>query len=64
MPRYTTIEVERVVKETALAFCFQIDGREVWCPKSNMKDPTQHYVDEEDCEVEVAFWWAEKEELA
>lgn len=57
------IEVERVEGETDLAFYFVIDGEKVWLPKSQIEEPDEIAVGDEQIEVNVAQWLAEKEGL-
>jgi hypothetical protein len=64
---YTTLDISKILVETKDAFRVLIEGREegdeVWIPKSVIED-AECYVDgDEDCEMNVATWFAKKEEL-
>jgi hypothetical protein len=64
---YTTLSVTRILHETQDAFRVLLAGREegeeVWIPKSMIED-AECYVDgDENCEMNVATWFAKKEEL-
>ncbi len=61
--RYTTVGVSKVLQETALAFLFETEDGETWVPKSVLESPDDIAVDDEEIEVEVAAWFAEKEGL-
>lgn len=61
--RTVTFEVERVERETELALLLLIDGNKVWVPKSQIDGAEEIGEGDEDIEVEVAEWWAEKEGL-
>lgn len=39
---YVHVEVERIVKETAMAFLCRIAGQEHWIPKSQVADPDDY----------------------
>lgn len=64
MPRTVTIAVEVVLRETDLALLFVIDDDEVWIPKSVIEDAETIDVGDEDIEINIASWFAEKEGLA
>ncbi len=36
------VEVDRIMKETPKAFLCDIDGEEVWLPKSQISDPDDY----------------------
>ncbi len=55
--------VEEILRETDAAFLFQIDGEEKWVPKSVLEGADTFDLGDEDVEVEVAVWFADKEEL-
>lgn len=58
MPTETVlIPFDTIFYETDLATRFDIDGRQIWIPKSVIEDVY------DDNTVEVARWFAEKEEL-
>lgn len=61
--RYVTVGVSKVLQETALAFLFETEESEVWVPKSVIEEPDEIAVDDEDIEVNVKTWFAEKEGL-
>lgn len=58
--RYTAIDVDEVKKETPAAFLFEIDGGEIWVPKSQMENPSCVAVGDTDVAVDVASWLARK----
>ncbi len=58
-----TIQVERVAAETDLALLLVIDAEEVWVPKSCISDPDEIAVGDEEIEVNVAEWIAQREGL-
>ncbi len=47
------IQVEMIVRETAMAFLFQIDGEEVWIPKACVADAKDYSEGDEDLEVSI-----------
>lgn len=61
--RYFTIGVVKVKRETDLAFLFELESSELWVPKSVIEEPDDVAVDDEDIEVNVKTWFAEKEGL-
>ena len=66
MPAYIELETDEVVKVTQEAVLVDIDGREVWMPKSQIKDGVDIHYDlegEEGVILEIAEWWAIQEEL-
>ena len=58
-----TICVHQVVRETDKAFLFLLDSGETWVPKSVVEDADDIAEGDDDLEVEVAKWFAEKEGL-
>lgn len=63
--RWVTLPVEEIRRETDKAFCLKVAERQddVWIPKSQMRDPTQHHEGEGECEVEVTEWIAQQKDL-
>jgi hypothetical protein len=60
-----TIEVAEVLAETDLALLFRLDDDEaVWVPKSVITHADEIDVGDEDIEVEVKAWFAEREGMA
>ncbi len=61
--RTVLIEVERVERETELAFLFVVEGEEIWVPKSVVAEPDEVSEGDEDLELNIAEWFAERENL-
>jgi hypothetical protein len=62
--RYVHLDVERIVKETDAAFLCLIDGEEHWIPRSQVADDEDYREGDEDVELSVTEWFADKEGLA
>lgn len=58
-----TIFVRQVVRETGRAFLFLTEDGEVWVPKSVIEDADEIAEGDDDLEIEVAEWFANKEGL-
>jgi hypothetical protein len=58
-----TIEVLRVVAETDLALLLELEDGEQWFPKSVITDAESIDVGDEDIEIQVASWFADREGL-
>lgn len=56
MPRYQDLQVDEVLHETDDAFLFEIDGEEVWFPKSQMESTSGIAKGHKNIEVSVATW--------
>ena len=54
------VTYDRVIQPTDDAICFEIDGREVWIPKSQLQDDDP---DEDGGTFEVPEWLAIDREL-
>ncbi len=54
------LTINFVKHETAAAFCCEIDGEEVWIPKSQIIDGEPE-IGDEDIEVTVTSWLASQE---
>lgn len=50
----------RSIRETDLAVLIEIEGKEVWVPKSVIDDDSEVWQDEQEGELVVKEWWAEK----
>lgn len=61
--RYIAIDVDEVIRETAAAFLFLIDGREVWVPKSVMENEAAVMIGECEVAVDIAAWFVKKDGL-
>jgi hypothetical protein len=59
-----TLTVLKVVAETDLALLLELEEDQVWVPKSVITGADEIDVGDEDIEVEVAEWFAEREGLA
>jgi hypothetical protein len=54
----------RVIRETDKALLVEVEGHEVWCPKSVIDDDSEVFSAKHgEGELVVASWWAEKEGL-
>lgn len=54
-----------VKRTTDLALLVTLDtGDEIWIPKSQICDNSEVYEDEQEGDVVVSAWWAEKNGLA
>lgn len=58
------VEVERIVRETDLAFLCLIDGEEYWLPKSQVSDPDDYEEGDENCEMSISEFIAHEKGLA
>lgn len=71
MPRYATLEVKKIAKQTDVAYLIVLpDGVETddgeksfWLPKSQMEDPDECDVGDENVEIQVASWLIRKKGL-
>jgi hypothetical protein len=61
--RTVLVNVDRVEHVTDDAFLFVIDGDEVWIPKSQVEDPDEIEIGDEDIGVNIAEWLAAREGL-
>jgi hypothetical protein len=57
------IDVDRVVRETDAAFLFDIDGEEVWVPKSQIADADDYGAGDENVSVSVTAFIAREKGL-
>lgn len=57
------IDVDRIVRETDAAFLFEIDGEEVWVPKSQVSDPDDYEAGDENVSVSVTAFIAREKGL-
>lgn len=62
--RYVPIPFDEILRETALAFLFVIEGEELWVPKSVIENPDTIDADEVGGEVWLAEWFSKKEGLS
>ena len=60
---YVTVLVTEIKAATDAALLCEIDGSEIWLPKSQIEDGDEIEVGEEDIEINVAGWLAEQEGL-
>jgi hypothetical protein len=60
---FVHLNVQKITGETEKAFFFRIDGKEVCIPKSQVADPDEYEVGDEDCEVSVTEWIAKEKGL-
>lgn len=58
---YVHLFVDQILRETAKAFCVDLDGEELWIPKSVISDADDYEVGDFDVELSIAEWFAEKE---
>lgn len=64
MPRHTvSFHDAEGLKETDLALLVELDGEEVWIPKSVIDDDSEVYRVGDEGTLVVHEWWAEKEGL-
>lgn len=62
--KYVYIDVEEIVYETAAAFLFRVDGKEIWIPKSQMADPDDYSEGDIDVsDVAITEWIAKQKEI-
>ncbi len=54
------LDVTRVVHETNAAFLVEIDGERLWLPKSQVADADDYEVGDEDVEISVTEFIANK----
>lgn len=54
----TVTEDSRVIKDTGKALLVDIDGDEVWIPKSVIHDDSEVYKEDTEGELIVKLWWA------
>ncbi len=52
------------IKETEAALLCEIDGREVWIPKSQIHKNSDVQAEEDCGDLVISKWFAEKERLA
>lgn len=60
---YVTIEVEEIIAETDDALLCQIDGEEVWLPRSLVESGEDYGKGDGPVELNVAEWKAKEEGL-
>lgn len=55
----------RVIRESdsGLALLIEIDGKEIWVPKSVIDEDSEVWEDEQEGELVVYEWWAEDKGL-
>lgn len=58
------VQVERIKAETQKAFLCELEDREVWVPFSQISDAENYSAGDEDVELSISAWFAEKEGLA
>lgn len=65
MSKRVEIEGARAIKETELALLCEIDGDEVWIPKSQIDEKDSEVLEEGDeGTVVVTNWWARQNGFA
>jgi hypothetical protein len=52
-----------VVRETQMALLCNVEGEEIWIPKSQIADESEVYKLDTDGELVITEWFAEKEGL-
>jgi RNase P/RNase MRP subunit p29 len=52
-----------VIRETDSAVLLETDDGKVWVPKSIVIDPPDYWGEDEEVEIEIPTWFAEKEGL-
>lgn len=60
---YVHVEVEKITAETDKAFAMTIDGEQHWIPKSQMADPDDYEVGDEEVTVSISEFIAEQKGL-
>ncbi len=60
---YVHVEVEKITGETEKAFAMTIAGEQHWIPKSQMADPDDYEVGDEEVTVSLTEWIAEEKGL-
>ena len=55
---YYHLDVDKILKETESAFLFKIGDEQMWFPKSQIADPGDYSVDDENCTMSVTVWIA------
>lgn len=63
MAYYIHIDVERIKKETSMAFLVVIDGEEYWLPKSQITDWEVYEEGDTDCSMSITEFIAEEKGL-
>jgi len=51
------------IRETEAAILVEIDGKQHWIPKSVLSDDSEVFSEEDEGEIFVKQWWAEKNSL-
>lgn len=62
--RWIHIDVDRIIRETDAAFLIEIDGDEIWLPKSQIADVDDYNAGIEDCVMSITEWIAMEKGLA
>lgn len=57
------LDVDRVVKETDKAFLVEIDGEQIWLPKSQIADAHDYEEGDENCGMSVTEYIAKEKGL-
>lgn len=61
---YVTIMVDEILRETDAAFLLEIDGDEVWIPKSQIADPSDYEMGDKECTLSVTEFIAREKGLS
>ena len=64
MSLWIHIEVERIKRETDKAFLVEIEGEEVWLPKSQIADWEDYEEGDTDCTMSISEFIADEKGLA
>lgn len=59
--KYTTLRVDKIVKETSKAFLIQFLGylKQMWVPKSQINYPERYAEGDRNSDMSVSTWWLE-----
>jgi hypothetical protein len=61
--RWVHIDVDRIEQETDAAFLLDIDGEEIWVPKSQVADARDYVKGDENVSMSITEWIARQKGL-